>query len=54
MEENFRRALLMSRGDLSTFIESPVSATLLIIAAAMLVLALLPNFRSSRDKVFAE
>jgi putative tricarboxylic transport membrane protein len=54
MEENFRRALLMSRGDLSTFIESPVSATLLIIAAAMLVLALLPNFRSSRDEVFAE
>lgn len=54
MEENFRRALLMSRGDLSTFIASPISAGLLLVALAMLVLALLPSFRKSREDVFVE
>lgn len=29
MEENFRRALLLSRGDFSTFVTSPISATFL-------------------------
>ena len=54
MEENFRRALLMSRGDLGTFVESPISAVLLGIAVLLLVLAMLPNFRKSREEVFAE
>ncbi|KJV10741.1 hypothetical protein VZ95_02945 [Elstera litoralis] len=54
MEENFRRALLMSRGDLTTFIASPISAGLLLVALAMLVLALLPSFRKSREDVFVE
>jgi putative tricarboxylic transport membrane protein len=54
MEENFRRALLMSRGDLTTFVASPISAGLLLVALAMLVLALLPSFRKSREDVFVE
>ena len=29
MEENFRRALLLSRGDFSTFVTSPISAAFL-------------------------
>jgi len=36
MEENLRRALLLSRGDMSTFIDRPISGTLLLIAALML------------------
>lgn len=38
VEENFRRALLLSRGDLAVFIERPISGTFIAIAA-LLVLA---------------
>ncbi len=54
MEENLRRALIISRGDMLTFMEKPISATLLVIAAVMLGLALLPSVRKSRDEVFTE
>ncbi|MGA0563686.1 tripartite tricarboxylate transporter permease [Ancylobacter sp. VNQ12] len=54
MEENFRRALLVSRGNMATFIDSPISAGLLAIAAIMLVVVLLPSFRRGREDVFAE
>ena len=42
MEQNFRRALLLSHGDLFTFVEHPISAgfiaaTALLIAAQILV-----------------
>lgn len=37
MEEHFRRAMLLSRGDLATFIERPVSASVLAIALGMLI-----------------
>ncbi|HEY8384310.1 MAG TPA: tripartite tricarboxylate transporter permease [Microvirga sp.] len=54
MEENLRRALIISRGDMMTFIERPVSAGLLAVAAILLVLALLPSIRKGRDEVFTE
>ncbi|WP_112663741.1 tripartite tricarboxylate transporter permease [Microvirga flavescens] len=54
MEENLRRALILSRGSLSTFIERPVSAGLLAVAIVLLVLALLPSVRKGRDEVFTE
>lgn len=54
MEENFRRALLMSRGDLGTFVDSPISIALLALAAVMLMLPLLPRFRKRREDVFVE
>ncbi|ASV83121.1 tripartite tricarboxylate transporter TctA family protein [Ochrobactrum quorumnocens] len=37
MEEHFRRAMLMSRGSFSTFIDRPISATVLGITATLLV-----------------
>lgn len=37
LEENFRRAMLMSGGDLHTFIDSPISAGFLAIAAFLLI-----------------
>jgi putative tricarboxylic transport membrane protein len=54
MEENLRRALIISRGDMMTFIDRPISAGLLLVAVVLLVIALLPTVRKSRDEVFVE
>ena len=54
MEENLRRALVISRGDMMTFLERPISATLLAVAVLLLALALLPSVRKGRDEVFTE
>jgi putative tricarboxylic transport membrane protein len=52
MEENLRRALLLSRGDWSTFLSRPLSAGLLIAAALMIVVVMLPTIRSKREQAF--
>ncbi|RSE84251.1 tripartite tricarboxylate transporter permease [Achromobacter denitrificans] len=54
MEENFRRALLLSRGDFMTFLERPLSATLLGAAAVLVILVALPNIRKKREEAFVE
>lgn len=54
MEENFRRALLLSRGDFSTFITRPLSLGLLAAAALMVVIVALPAIKKGREKVFVE
>ena len=54
MEENLRRALLISRGDATVFFTRPLSAALMATAAFLLVLALLPSLRKKRDEVFVE
>jgi putative tricarboxylic transport membrane protein len=54
MEENLRRAMLIARGDPTTFLVRPISGTLLAIAALLLVIAVLPMIRSKRDEVFVE
>lgn len=54
MEENFRRALVLSGGDPTVFIREPISAVLLVIAAAMLILVLAPSIRSRREEAFHE
>src|SRR6202795_1895289 len=54
MEENLRRALLISRGDWTVFLTRPLSAVLMAIAASLLVLAVLPSLRKKRDEVFVE
>jgi TctA family transporter len=54
LEENLRRALIISRGDPMIFITRPISATLLALAFIALVLALLPAVRKKREVVFAE
>ena len=40
-EEAFRQSLLLSRGDLSIFWSSPISATLMVLSASLIVLPLL-------------
>jgi TctA family transporter len=47
MEENLRRAMLLSNGNASIFL-SPISLTLLLAAAILLALILLPSFRRVR------
>jgi TctA family transporter len=54
MEENLRRALLLSRGDWSTFLTRPLSAGLLIAAALMVVVVMLPSIRSKREEAFQD
>ncbi len=54
LEENLRRALIISRGDPSVFVTRPISATLLAIALAALVVAALPAVRRRRSEVFSE
>jgi putative tricarboxylic transport membrane protein len=54
MEENLRRALILSRGSLSTFVTEPISAGLLLVSLILLVVAVAPNIRRGRDQVFAE
>jgi putative tricarboxylic transport membrane protein len=54
MEENLRRAMLISRGDWSVFVTRPLSAGLLAVAAALLILTLLPMLRKKREEVFVE
>ncbi len=54
MEENFRRALLLSRGDYLTFIERPLSMGLLIAALLLLLVVALPAIRKKRDEAFVD
>jgi TctA family transporter len=48
LEENFRRAMLISEGDLSVFVTRPISAGFLAVSAALLVMVLLPSMRRAR------
>jgi TctA family transporter len=54
MEENLRRALLLSRGDWSVFVTRPLSASLLAAGALLLVIVLLPSIKSKREEAFVE
>ena len=52
MEENLRRAMLIARGDPSTFVTRPISAGLIALALILLTVAVLPMIRRRRDEVF--
>ncbi|WP_395699669.1 tripartite tricarboxylate transporter permease [Aquabacterium sp.] len=54
MEENLRRALLLSRGDWTTFGTRPLSAGLLLAAVAMIVVVTLPSIKAKREEAFQE
>jgi putative tricarboxylic transport membrane protein len=54
MEENLRRALLLSRGDWTTFLSRPLSAGLLIAALLMIVVVSLPAIKSKREETFKD
>jgi putative tricarboxylic transport membrane protein len=54
MEENLRRALLLSRGDWTAFITRPLSATLLAMAALMVLVVMLPSMKKKREVAFKD
>jgi putative tricarboxylic transport membrane protein len=54
MEENLRRAMLLARGDPTVFITQPISAGLLAVTLALVLLIVLPNFRKTREVAFQE
>jgi putative tricarboxylic transport membrane protein len=54
MEEKLRQALALSEGSLMTFVERPVAAVLLALAAAVMLVTVLPAVSRSREKAFQE
>ena len=54
VEENFRRALLLSRGDLTVFVERPISAAFMticvLLVAAQLFFGLRGLHRAAQDR----
>jgi putative tricarboxylic transport membrane protein len=54
MEENFRRSMVISRGNPLIFVYRPISLALLVMAVVILLLVVLPQFRKTRDTAFVE
>jgi putative tricarboxylic transport membrane protein len=54
MEENFRRAMMLSRGDAMVFLERPISGGLLFLSLVLLGVLVSPAIRTKREKVFQE
>lgn len=54
MEEYLRRALLLSHSDPMVFVRSPISATMLAMAALALAVVLTPSLRRKREEAFQE
>jgi TctA family transporter len=54
MEENLRRAMLLSRGDPFVFFQKPISLGFMVAAAILLVAVALPAIRAKREEAFVE
>jgi len=52
MEENFRRSLLLARGDFMVFFKSPLSLALLVTAVFLVVIVARPSIKSKREEAF--
>jgi TctA family transporter len=49
LEENLRRALVISQGDFFVFVQRPISAALLGLSAGLLLLMLIPSLKRKRE-----
>jgi TctA family transporter len=54
MEENLRRALLLSRGDFSVLVTRPLSASLLAATVLLVLVVTLPAIKKTREEAFQE
>jgi TctA family transporter len=54
MEENFRRSLLLARGNFAVFFSSPLSLGMLVSAALLIVIVTLPSIKSKREEIGKE
>lgn len=51
LENNLRKSLILSQGNLMTFVQRPISAVCLVFAAVLLIGPLLPALRKKRELV---
>jgi TctA family transporter len=51
MEENLRRAMLISRGDASVFVTRPISLSFMIVTVLILIIMILPMVRARRSAI---
>jgi putative tricarboxylic transport membrane protein len=54
LEEKLRTAMLLARGNPLTFLQRPISAGLLLLAAVLLAAVLLPKIRKGREEAFQD
>ncbi len=54
LEEKLRQSLIISDGNPLTFVQSPLSATLLAVGIMALVVAISPSMRRGREDVFKD
>ena len=54
LEEHFRRAMLISHGDVSIFLTRPLSAVFLVVAACLLAFLTVPSMRRRKDMLVEE
>lgn len=54
LEENLRRALILSRGEYSVFVTRPISLVMLLFALALLFLVIVPAVGKKRETVFQD
>jgi putative tricarboxylic transport membrane protein len=54
LEVNFRRAMLLSRGDLGIFVYHPISAGFLIATVLLIILMVFPALRKKKDQAVLE
>jgi TctA family transporter len=54
MEEYFRRAMLLARGDATVFVTRPISLGLLLVTAVLLLIMALPALRKKRQEAFQD
>lgn len=54
LEENFRRAMVLSQGDANVFVTRPISACLLAFGLALLAILAMQSFRRRREEIFVE
>ena len=54
LEENFRRAMLLSDGNPLVFVQRPISATLLSVAVILIVILIFPAIRRKREEALKE
>ncbi len=54
IEENLRRALLISHGSPAVFVDRPISATFLVLTVVLVMVLAAPMIRAGRERVFRE
>jgi TctA family transporter len=54
MEENLRRALLISRGDPTVFFTRPISLSFMLLSAFVLIIMIVPQMRKKKEEAIHE